>query len=191
MINREQVHDLVKLFYQPTSKSFYINSEDGKEFIKPTGVFISLGMTTSYKTIENIKDFIVSSKQYSAKLVEISSVKEGDQFLNTVISENPKQYKLDKLPDNIITKEEAEAELAEMKTHLDPHNSLEKITEYSARISKLQYYVDKLNDSNGWDAHKLQKVGDSDYRIYHLFVNYKEDEGVEYRVGILVTDKEN
>lgn len=190
MISREKVHDLVKLFYHPTYKTFYINSEDGKEFSKPLGVFVSLGITTSLRTLNNIKDFIESNKEYKAEIVEISSKKIDDQFLNTIINrDNPSQYRLEELPVGIMTREEVIKELDEMKSRMSPAASLETITEYSHRVHKLQYLVDRLDESNGWDSHMIQKE-DSDYRIFHLNVNYDKKEGVEYRIGILVNEND-
>ena len=189
MISREKVHDLVRLFYHPTYKTFYINSEDGKEFTKPLGVFVSLGITTSMRTLNNIKDFIESNKEYKAEIVEISSKKVDDQFLNTVINKNnPSQYRLEELPSGIMTKEEVMQELDSMKSHMNPAASLETITEYSHRVHKLQYLVDRLDETNGWDSHMIQKGEDSDYRIFHLNVNYDKREGIEYRIGILVNE---
>ena len=92
MVSREKIHELVKLFYQHTFKTFYINSEDGKDFSKPLGVFVSLGMTTKLKTLENIRDFISANKDFKARIVEISSKRVDDQFLNALVeTENPQQ----------------------------------------------------------------------------------------------------
>ena len=76
----------------------------------------------------------------------------------------------------------------EMKNKMSPHASLEILTEYSHRVNKLQYLADRLEESNGWDSHMIQRDGDSDYRIYHLFVNYAKKEGNEYRIGIFVDE---
>lgn len=191
MVSREKIHELVGLFYQPMYKTFYINSEDGKEFSKPQGVFVSLGMTTSRRTMENIRDFLAGRK-YSAKIVEISSNKVGDQFLNTVTnSDNPQQYRLEDVPSNVLTKEQVYGELEFMKNRMSPASSLETLTEHSHKVNKLQYLADRLEESNGWDSHMIQRDGDSDYRIYHLYVNYEKREGIEYRLGILVDENEN
>lgn len=190
MVNRENVHDLVRLIYKPTCKTFYINSIDGKEISKPTGVFVSLGMTTSYKTLENIRDVINGSSGYSACLAEISSVKVDDQFVNTVTNKvDPKQYFLSEIPEDILEKDAAEKELLDLKEQLNPQNSLESITEISPRVAELQRLVDRLTESNGWDSHLIQKIG-TKYRIYHRFVNYEKRDGIEYRLGILVNEKE-
>lgn len=190
MIDREKVHSLVGVFYQPEFKTFFINSEDGKTFKSPLGVFVSLGMTTSFKVLSNICEVIDNSKEYSAKIVEISSGKVEGQFINTVTNDtDPKQYQLGEVPGiKLFDREEAETELERLKKLLDPKSSLETIRDIAPRVSKLQYFIDKLNESNGWDAHRIQ-VGD-DYRIYHLFVNYRKENNLEYRLGIYVTEKQ-
>jgi hypothetical protein len=142
------------------------------------------------RTLTNIKEFIESNKDYKAQLVEISSKKIGDQFINTVINvDNPQQYKLEELPKNIMTKEEVLEELEHMKNQMSPAAKLETITEYSHKVRKLQYLVDRLDESSGWDSHVIQRDGD-DYRIFHLLVNYDKREGIEYRIGILVNEND-
>jgi hypothetical protein len=190
MISKDKVQDLVKLFYHPAFKTFYVNSTDGETLQNPLGVFVSLGITTSMRTLTNIKEFIESNKDYKAQLVEISSKKIGDQFINTVINvDNPQQYKLEELPKNIMTKEEVLEELEHMKNQMSPAAKLETITEYSHKVRKLQYLVDRLDESSGWDSHVIQRDGD-DYRIFHLLVNYDKREGIEYRIGILVNEND-
>ena len=58
MIEKTRIQELIKVFYQQPFKIFYVNSEDGENFIKPKGLFISLGITTSMKTIESIGQVI-------------------------------------------------------------------------------------------------------------------------------------
>lgn len=189
MVTREKVHDLVKLFYQSTYKTFNVNSLDGTEYSKTSGVFVSLGMTTSLKVLENIRDFLGSYKNFTATLVELGSKKIGDQYLNWVVSEDPKQYRLGELPPGLMTKGEVDSELSQMKRRLSTHTPLEILSEYSYRVNKLQYLSDRLDESNGWNSHMIQKDG-NDYRIYHLYVNYEKREGIEYRIGILVKENE-
>jgi hypothetical protein len=194
MINRDKVHELVGIFYQPTYKTFYINSSDGKAIsAEPLGVFVSLGITTSKKTLENICEIISSNKEYTAKIVEISSQKLGEQYINTVISSDgfPKQYRLENIPSDTMDKEQSIAELEKMKGLMTPESDLEVLTKYGSRVQRLQYLVDKLNESNGWPTHVIQRCGDSDYRIYHLLVNYVKRDEIEYRIGILVNEKED
>lgn len=189
MVIREKIHELVRLFYQSTYKIFYINSIDGSDFSKVNSVFVSLGMTTSLKMLENIKDFLESYKNYKATIVEIGSKKIGDQYLNWIIKENPDQYLLTDPPSTLMTRDEVMKELKEMKQRLNTHSPLEIIAEYSHKVNKLQYLADRLDESSGWSSHMIQKDGE-DYRIYHLYVNYEKREGIEYRIGILVSENE-
>lgn len=191
-INREKIHDLVEVFYQPTFKTFYINSTNGTTFIKPIGVFVSLGITTSMKVLEDIKEIINSTEEYEACLVEISSKRVAGQFLNTIINkEEPKQYKLTDFSDDIMNEEESKKELEKMKELMSPEQDLGILKTYAPRISRLQDLIDKLTTTNGWDAHLIQNCGDGEYRIFHQFVNYRKDGEIEYRLGIYVKDKGN
>lgn len=194
MINRDKVHELVGIFYQPTYKTFYINSPDGKTVTEPLGVFVSLGITTSRKTLDNICSIISSNKEYTATVVEISSQKVGDQYINTVVENpesKPKQYRLTDIPEDTMDKSQALEELERMKNLMTPESDLDVLTKYGSRVQRLQYLVDKLNESNGWGSHVIQQCGDSDYRIYHLLVNYVKRDEIEYRIGILVNEKKD
>lgn len=195
MINRDKVHELVGIFYQPTYKTFYINSPDGQTVTEPLGVFVSLGITTSRKTLENICNIISSNKEYVAQIVEIKSQKIGDTYVNTVIPQEPgtipEQYRLEDIPEDVLYKEQALEELEQMKNLMTPESDVKILTKYGSRLQRLQYLIDKLNESNGWDSHVIQKCGEEDsaYRIYHLLVNYLKKDDVEYRIGILVNEK--
>lgn len=191
MISRENIHDLVSIFYRPTFKTFYVNSLDGVNMKKPYGVFVSLGMTTSLETLNNIKDIISDSKDYNAVLAEISSRRVGNQFINTLTNtKNPEQYRLKSPDSGLFDETGAKKELERLKGLMNPGSSLETLEEYAPKVTRLQYLIDKLDESGGWSAHNIQLSG-SEYRIYHLFVNYeKRDDGLEYRLGIFVDEKE-
>lgn len=188
-INREKIHNLVEVFYQPTFKTFYVNSVDSETFVKPLGVFVSLGITTSMKVLEDIKNIIVNTGGYSAIVAEISSKRVAGQFLNTLIeTENPKQYKLTEFDSSIMNEEQARAELGRMRELMSPNQDLEILKEYAPKISRLQDLIDKLTSTQGWDAHLIQN-DNGEYRIFHQYVNYKKEDEVEYRVGIYVSEE--
>jgi hypothetical protein len=188
-INRDKVHSLVEVFYQPSFKTFYVNSVDGETFVKPVGVFVSLGITTSLKVLEDIKNIISGSEGYSATLAEIKSKKVAGQFLNTVTcTTGPKQYKITNLSEDIMGEEESKAELERMKNLMNPSQDLDILKEYAPKISRLQDLIDKLTSTHGWDAHLIQKETSGDYRIFHQYINYKKEGELEYRVGIFVTE---
>ena len=81
---KDKIHNLVSVFYRNTFKTFYVNSYDGEEFEKPFGIFVSLGITTSLKTLNDIKE-IIEDNGFNATLAEISSKRRTSQFLNTII----------------------------------------------------------------------------------------------------------
>ena len=188
MIFREKINEVVEVFYQQNFKTFYINSIDGKNFVKPVGVFVSLGITTSLKSLEDIRSVIANTEGYSAVIAEISSKKVGNQFLNTVINlETPKQYILNNSGENILNKTEAEEELNKLKEKMNTDEDITILQKYAPKISKLQDLINKLTTSSGWESHSIQK-DDEDYKIYHQNVNYKKEGDIEYRIGIFVSE---
>lgn len=187
-LNREKIHEIVEVFYQPTFKTFYVNSTDEETFIKSIGVFVSLGITTSLKVIENIGE-VISGYGYNTRIVEISSRKINGQFLNTITFENPSQYLIEDL-DDILGKDEASEELCRLREKMRPEEDLNTIQAYAPKIQKLQELIDELDRiPNGWDIHVIKKE-DDDYKIFHKLVNYKKEGDVEYRIGIFVSEKD-
>lgn len=188
-ILREDIHKLVEVFYQPTFKTFYVNSIDGENFVKSAGVFVSLGITSSEKTLQDIKDIL--SDKYSAIIAEISSVKKNGMFLNTLTNtHNPEKYLITEYDDTILDEEKAKNELNQVKSLMTPDQDLIVLQENAAKISKLQELIDKLsnNESDGWKYHYIQKE-DGTYKLFHRYVNYKKVDDVEYRIGIFISDK--
>lgn len=191
MIDKEKIHNLVGVFYQPTFKTFFINSVDGETFIKPIGIFVSLGITTSTKVLEDIKNVIIDTEEYSAQIAELSSRKSSGQFINTITNiESPQQFELHEFPEGVMNEEEAKAELERMKSLMTPEEDLEVLKIYAPRISQLQDLIEKLTNTGGWNAHLIQKKEEGNYSVFHKFVNYKKVDDTEYRIGIYVRDKE-
>ena len=187
-ISREKIHELVEVFYQPTFKTFYVNSIDEETFIKPIGVFVSLGITTSLKVVNSIKE-IISGYNYNTKIVEISSRNINGQFLNTIISENPHQYRIDE-SDKILEHDKALEELCRLKALMKPEESLDTLQYYAPKIQKLQGLIDELNKNpQGWENHVIKLEDDGNYKIFHKLVNYKKTDDMEYRIGIFVSEK--
>ena len=194
MIDKDSVKDLVGVFYHPPFKIFYINSDDGENFKKPVGVFVSLGITTSPGVIEDIKNIIDSTPEFRAEIVEIQSKKKSGQFMNTIVkrysnSGEISQY-LSELKGDLLDREEAFKELEKMKSVMVPDSDYEILREYAPKISRLSELIGKLDESEKWAGHLIQRSDeDGGYKIFHKYVNYKCDGDEEYRIGILVEDK--
>jgi hypothetical protein len=188
-VRRDKIYSLISAFYQPTFKTFYVNSTDGLNLVKPLGVFVSLGMTTSKKTLDDIR-VIIENHGYSAVISEIASTKDtvSDQFLNRLTgNSNPEQYLMD-VEDKVFLKNVSEAneELNKLKNLLTLDQDLSVLKDISPRVSKLVDLINKL-EPDGWDSHYIQKEDNGDYKIFHRYINYKKVDDVEYRIGIFVS----
>lgn len=190
MISRQKIHRLVESVYNYTFKVFNVVESTDKPN-KSIGVFVSLGITTQLDTIRSIKDIFDNMKEYSAKVVEIVSEKVGDIYVNTVHEEvNPGQYRLKELPEDLMNREEAVSELEGMKEKINPQNDLDLLVKCGVKVQKLKDLIGKLDEFNKWDSHLIQRLGECDYRIFHLDLNYERRGDLEYRVGILISEKE-
>lgn len=195
-ISKETIHELVEVFYQPPFKTFYINSSDGETFIKPLGVFVSLGITTSLRVLQDIRDVLSKSSGLSARLAEIKSQKIAGQFLNYIVPKKESdivQYNMAEFPDLCMDEDTAKDLLKRMKEKMISSEKSDVISlyDYCPKISKLSELIDKLNSNPvGWRDHMIQETPEGEYRIFHKKVNYRRSEidGSEYRIGIYVTE---
>lgn len=195
-INKETIHELVEVFYQPPFKTFYINSSDGETFIRPLGVFVSLGITTSLRVLQDIRDVLSKSSGLSARLAEIRSQKIAGQFLNYIVPKKESdivQYNMADFPDFCMDEETAKDLLKRMKEKMTSSGETDvtSLYDYCPKISKLSELIDKLNSNPvGWKDHMIQETPEGEYRIFHKKVNYQRSktDGSEYRIGIYVTE---
>ena len=194
MTTRERIKNIIEIFYRPKFKIFNINSLDGKVFNHLEGVFVSLGITTSMKVMEDIAEVInTEDNGLKATVAEISSKKVVNQYLNTVTKKTEvEQYLIPNLDDPGLLDKEASLKLLEsLKQNLSEEADLEDLKNLTPKISKLATLIQKLDKSSGWDGHMIQEDGEEFYRIFHKFVNYKKVGDIEYRVGIYVEEIEN
>lgn len=200
IINREDIRKLVEVFYQPSFKIFYVNTADGVNFVKPIGVFVSLGITTSIEVLKNIKDILDNTPEYSAKIVELSSTKVSGQFMNQITKDNPEQIFIEDIEsaelvtkigpgEEIMDQSKAMQELESLKNFMHPDQDMNILYEYAPRIGKLQELIDKLNRTDGWSSNWIHKKSNSEYKLYHRKINYINCGDVEYRIGIFVSPK--
>lgn len=172
-ISKETIHELVEVFYQPPFKTFYINSSDGETFIKPLGVFVSLGITTSLRVLQDIRDVLSKSSGLSARLAEIKSQKIAGQFLNYIVPKKESdivQYNMAEFPDLCMDEDTAKDLLKRMKEKMISSEKSDVISlyDYCPKISKLSELIDKLNSNPvGWRDHMIQETPEGEYRIFH------------------------
>lgn len=185
-INKGSIQELVSVFYRNTFKMFYINSTDGENFSNPSGIFISLGITTSPTVLEDIKSILISNG-YNAVISEIVSKKVAGQFMNILTENEPNQYELTEFEDNILDRDKALQVLEELKNKVNPEQDLEELKVLVPKLSRLEELINKLDHNNGWSIHLIQET-DKTFNLFHRFVNYKKENELEYRIGIYVSE---
>lgn len=179
------LRDIVELFYQPPFKIFNVNSIEGETLVKPFGYFISLGITTPFDVLRNIRDLISGSDYgFEAKLVELKSIRNEDygDFINVLsnLQENELKKYPSVIPSDIKTlgKEEAEKLMTETTDKINSGN-------YSVSVFR-QRLSDTLKKIKNWDDCELL-IKDGQPGVFHKFINYKKTNDAEYRIGIYVT----
>ena len=192
-IHKDRIYELVEIFYQRKFKTFYVNSTDGKTFSTPSGVFVSLGITTPLRVLKDMQK--VLNEEYNARLAEIKSNIVGGQYLNIVTEkkeEDIDQYIIseDQYPEKTLNEVETKELYEMLKSKLVSETPVELIREIGPKVSKLRQIIQFL-DSSDWDRHLVQCDEDENYKIFHTKVNYWKDldSGSEYRIGVYVTEK--
>lgn len=183
-INKEKIHDRVEIFYQSPFKTFYINSVDGVEMIKPFGVFVSLGITTSLDMIKKVRDGLAqdASTNYKTSLVEIVSKSIGGQYLNYVIPhEEPEihQYKVTRFPESVMTLKEAREKMIQLKSEMKLQEAFQ-----------IERSINKIESDPVFSDDLVYRSPDGEYRVFCTHLNYTVDPetGYEYRIGIYVEE---
>lgn len=194
-LHKEKVHELVEIFYnQRKFKTFYVNSIDGKTFTMPSGVFVSLGITTPLRVLTEIRN-VLRDQGFGSRLAEIRSDKVGGQYLNIITSKSEdeiSQYVIEEsqYPEKTMNETEAKELLELLKAKVVTDSPIEILREVSPKVSKLSQIIENL-DRSGWDRHLVQIDTDGGYKIFHTKVNYYKEPttGSEYRIGIYVTEE--
>ena len=198
-IDKNNVREVVEVFYQAPFKIFSVNSLDGEAFAKVDGVFVSLGLTVPIEMIQEIRDILNKVKGYKARVAELKSTKMINQYLNTITDKNENEinsYKLD-FPENSYDKEGLEElikslhiECKEMYSGSDESKvELEKFGEKLQEIQVLKELREKMNTVFSWDNSVIFKDSEGNYKVFHRNSNYLEQGDTCYRVGIYVEEE--
>lgn len=184
-LDKDKVHEIVEIFYQkPPFKTFYVNSTDGVNFCKPLGVFISLGITTSFKVLTDLAKILCRTPGMTARVAEIVSTKVEGQFLNVLSDSIPDtQYEVNPetvAPSKVLGKSEAEAQLQELMDQGKTEQYM-KLRDTIARVQE--------DPAGAWTNKQVMCLDNGGYRVFHRLVNYRKDvDDTEYRLGIYVDE---
>lgn len=192
VVDKEEIREIVRVFYQSPFKVFYVNSDDGENFSKINGCFVSLGLTTSLKTIQDICKILNSTKGYTARLAELKSSRVCGQFLNSITGKKEDEvqaYDLD-FPKDSYDKKGSDMLLENLaEKYKNPENQLqgEELMELVREIQSIKELQQKISRVSGWDECSIFKDQDGEYKIFQKHSNYQElPDDVCYRIGIYV-----
>lgn len=193
-IDKDELKKIVELFYQHDFKIFYINSTDGKNFLKPSKAFISLGITTNPKTLQYIANSItLVNKGLKCTLSEIKSIAKGEnQYLNSIVQifdrNDMVQYKQE-VPNGALSRTNADGFLENLKVVLEEAKETHGIGSIEAlninkEIEELEALVNRYRDSEDIWYYKVNNK----WTIFHECINYRKKKDGEYRLGIIVEE---
>lgn len=192
-VEKDKIKEIVSVFYQAPFKVFYVNSEDGETFSvsENTRVFVSLGLSSPHQTLLDIKN-ILKSSGYKARLAELKSVRNGNQFINSITNKEEDQismYSLD-LPEGSYNKKDTEELLESLiKSCKNPDGTIQEtgIKDLIKEIQNIKELQLKLNSSNSWDSSAIIRDNNGEYKIFRKNSNFLQmPDDVSYRIGIYV-----
>lgn len=194
MINKKQVEELVSIFYQPTFKVFYINADHEYNMVKPSGVFVSLGLTSTVTTIESVRKSLEGlGKGYVTSFAILATKRNNNNFLNRIEKcmelEDVEQFRLATIPDEVMERDDAVKRLEELRAELSDQTDITNIAGTATKVHKLESLIEKIDRELSWDRYGIiPDPTTNSYMFFHKFVNYMKKDDIEYRIGIYVTN---
>lgn len=192
-VDKDKIKEIVSVFYQAPFKVFYVNSEDGETFSvsENTRVFVSLGLSSPHQTLVDIKN-ILKSSGYKVRLAELKSIRNGNQFVNSITDKEEDQISMYSLefPEGSYDKNGTDELLESLiKSCKNPDGTIQEtgIKDLIKEIQSIKELQLKLNTSNGWDSAAIIKDDNGDYKIFRKNSNFLQmPDDVSYRIGIYV-----
>lgn len=176
LINKEMITRVVDELYPSKYKIFTINSEDGINIVKPIGLFVSLGITTSMSTIQMICKKINSSLDISSCVSEIESRMVSGVYVNKVTkTENVSQYDSGILSNGtLIDKNQLLGMIKDVKDKMITSNDDDEFMRYNNILYKLSKISRKMKSSEPFSSGNYSViVNDANDRFNASIVNNK------------------
>lgn len=200
MISKEIVTRVVDSCYSSPYKVFTINSYDGYRVTKPLGLFISLGVTTSMKTMSIVLNELRSQLRCNVVLGEIASKYIDGRYINNVVAQGDEvtQYSSDSITEGLrLTVDELRDFIFDTKSkivkNVDDDNMVIELTN---RLTKMLKVLNKMesNPSLYQQANLIDDKGLFDIYVINNNVNYVQHQEelngatmtIHKRIGILI-----
>lgn len=162
IINRSEVVRVVDSCYPDYYKIFTINSRDGYTVGRSLGLFLSLGITTSFSTMNNVISELKDNFSEEISIAEVESRLVNGKYVNKVIKDSDvKKYSAGTFSNGISLDERSSEELLDSlsKKLLEFEGDREMLLDYSNRIVKLNRAIDKFKQGIcNWENYSLQVV---------------------------------
>lgn len=202
-VNKEMVTRVVDSCYSSPYKIFTINSYDGVHVVKPLGLFVSLGVTTTMRTMSIVLHELIDQLKVNASIAEISSRYVNNRYINNVITEGShvKQYDSESVPSNglRLNLDELKDFIFDTKSKIVKNvDDDSKVIELTNRLTKMIKVLNKMekypssfplanlvgiNDNSNFDVYVISNS--INYIRCHESVN-DTNIVVHKRIGILV-----
>lgn len=201
MVNKELVTRVVDSCYPSPYKIFSVNSIDGFTVVKPLGLFVSLGITSSLNTIKYVSSELNRCLGIYPKIIELESRIINGVYVNRISNEYPMQYESGSYDNStLLNRDEVLNMINQLKSDLmyDIYDD-DKAKVIITKLHKLYKALDKLDKTVGtdWDNHSITVINsDNEFNVsvVNRRINYKQCTEnlrgmnliVHKRVGILV-----
>ena len=176
LINKEMITRVVDELYPSKYKIFTINSEDGINIVKPIGLFVSLGITTSMSTIQMICKKINSSLNISSYVSEIESRMVSGVYVNKITkTEDVSQYDSGILSNGtLIDKNQLLGMIRDVKDKMITSKDDDEFMKYNNILYKLSKISRKMKSSESFSSGNYSViVSDNNDRFNASLVNNK------------------
>jgi len=192
-MTKQEIERTVSLFYPAGVKTIYINSENGTDLNPPySQIFVSLGITSSIKTLNEVRDNLNNISYLSATLATTKSIRKEDGKYSNEILKFGEYTKDDQYLATSMCGGEFE-KILDRAASIDMYEELMH-SEHVDQANQLKEMIGRLDEKNCWEDMAIAfDIVDNVPTIsqFHRYVNYRKDQetGAEYRIGILVEMK--
>jgi len=192
-MTKQEIENTVSLFYPSSLKVYYINSINGSELTPPyRRVFVSLGITSSIKTISEVRDCLNNINYLKATIATIRTIRNSaGRYLNEVVKIG--DYTRD---DQYVATDLNGGEFEKILDRAAALHMYEELqhSEHVDQANEINAIIEKLDEKDCWDDMAICfDIVDNIPTVvpFHRYINYRLDQQsrAEYRIGILVEEK--
>lgn len=204
MVKISEVSDIIDRVYKSKRKFYVVFDESNDK--KSIGLFLSLGNSTKFSTMESLIEEL-GSNNYRGSIIKVASYydQSADKQITHIVEKNPTQYNVDlnNDPEVLSTEESAHLFLNRLKSELVESKNPDQNMYYSLKIARLSSLLQEFDQGkHSWESNyiRLSSEDSKSIRMYVMskFSNYDVGEYIttdgrsvqaSFKIGILITDE--